>query len=178
MILSYSEIIELILSDVVKGSSIELVNAASLDIQLGNTVMIEHDFANPIIDLRDRKPLAMRTALIPAEGYMLRPGEFILAHSLEVFNLPDDISAQYHLKSSMGRIGLDHCLAGWCDAGWHGSVLTLELKNVSRFHTVRLFAGDLIGQMVFHRHELVPRHASYAAKGRYNGDLTVKGMKA
>lgn len=109
---------------------------------------------------------------------LIRSGAVVGADSGNINAASLDVSAQYHLKSSMGRIGLDHCLAGWCDAGWHNSVLTLELKNVSRFHTVVLHEDDLIGQMVFHRHAAVSVADSYAARGRYNNDLTVEGIKA
>ena len=56
----------------------------------------------------------------------------------------------------MARIGLDHLNAGWCDAGWHGSVLTLELKNCCRSHEIVLTNGDFIGQIIFFSHEEVP----------------------
>lgn len=64
-----------------------------------------------------------------------------------------------------------------CDAGWNGSALTLELKNITQFHTIRLTDGDPIGQMVFFKHEEVPAERSYAARGRYNRDETVSGIK-
>ena len=77
----------------------------------------------------------------------------------------------------MARIGLDHLNAGWCDAGWHGSVLTLEFKNCSRNHEIILQVGDLIGQVIFFSHEEVPEGKDYSARGNYNGDKTVTGAK-
>lgn len=179
MILSYSEILELLATGVVVGSDPELVNGSSLDVRLGPTVLREQPNAShpTITNLRDRIAMKLFSLPIPKVGYVFAPGDFILAHTIEKFNLPLNLSAQYFLKSSMGRIALDHCLAGWCDAGWNDSVLTLELQNVSKFHSVRLFPGDLIGQMVFHRHLPVPADRSYAQRGRYNHDSTVKGMK-
>jgi dCTP deaminase len=109
--------------------------------------------------------------------YILYPGEFILASTHELFNLPNYISASYALKSSMARIGLEHLNAGWCDAGWHGSVLTLELKNMTRSHEIVLHHLDLIGQMCFFRHKPVSDEDSYACRGRYNKDKTVSGAK-
>ena len=64
-----------------------------------------------------------------------------------------------------------------CDAGWHGSTLTLELHNTLRFTNLRLTAGMPIGQMLFHMHHPVPKDRSYAARGRYNGDASVSGVK-
>ena len=67
--------------------------------------------------------------------------------------------------------------AGWCDPGWNGSALTMELKNMLRFHSIRLREHDSIGQMVFFRVSPVPEQNSYAAVGRYNNDTSVTGVK-
>lgn len=156
----------------------ELINSASIDILLGDSVMVE---AQPYqsgyeVALGDRMPLLMSKVYI-GDGYCLKPGEFILAQSAQRFHLPSHISAEYKLKSSMARIGLEHLTAGWCDAGWHGSVLTLELKNMTRYHSIRIRPGDKIGQMVFFSHAPVPYDRSYAARGRYNNDVEATGVK-
>jgi len=64
-----------------------------------------------------------------------------------------------------------------CDAGWHGSSLTLELKNVSRYHKLIIRPGMPIGQMVFFRHKPVRHDQSYAVKGRYNNQKEVTESK-
>lgn len=153
------------------------VNAASIDITLGYKVL--HEVTGIAVrTLRDRQPLAMREQLLDQHSpFIMKPGEFILGHSNETFNLPNNISALYTLKSSMARIGLNHLNAGWCDAGWNNSVLTLELQNVTRYHDIGLVQGDRIGQMLFFKHPPVPEAMSYANRGRYNGDNTVKGIK-
>ncbi len=151
------------------------INASSLDVTLGDSVLVERPSG-----LRGRVRLGedkLETYKVDiTEGYTLAPGEFILAHTREVFNLPDSISAEYKLKSSMARVGLEHLNAGWCDAGWNGSVLTLELKNMTRMHEIVIKAGDKIGQMVFFRHQPAGEH-SYRIKGRYNGDKSVTSAK-
>jgi dCTP deaminase len=179
-LLSYHAIMGLLEKSVVKWAAPENVNATSLDITLGEIVMVELD-ADPgkdltVVSLGERTPLNMLEVNI-ADGIILEPGQFILAQSKEVFNLPSYISAEYKLKSSMARIGLEHLNAGWCDAGWNGSVLTLELKNMTQHHRLFIKAGDKIGQTVFFEHVAVPAHASYSVRGRYNGDTTVKGIK-
>lgn len=181
MLLGYEQIIELLEVGIVARSSPQLVNPASLDVTLGPRVLVEDRSASGYditLNLRERTPMhVVDYDLRVHNGIYLRPGQFILAHTEEVFNLPKDVSAEYHLKSSMARIGLQHLKAGWCDAGWNGSVLTLELKNITQYHTIYLQYGDLIGQMTFFRHQPVPDHASYAVVGRYNGDTTVQGAK-
>jgi deoxycytidine triphosphate deaminase len=81
------------------------------------------------------------------------------------------------LKSSLARSGLEHSQAGWADAGWHDSALTLELSNLLSNHTLHLEAGMAIGQMIFFRHTKVPEEFLYSTKGRYNGDRTVQEIK-
>ena len=184
-LLAHNEISLLLDDGVVTHAKREHINSASLDIQLGNTILIERTDVKLYqqgdlkrISLRDREQLTTIEWDLEREGpYIIYPGEFILAHSVEIFNLPNNISAEYKLKSSMARIGLDHLNAGWCDAGWHGSVLTLELKNCTRNHEIIIRAGDMIGQMIFFSHEEVPEGKSYADRGRYNNDKTVSGAK-
>lgn len=118
--------------------------------------------------------------LQPAEIAVLRPGMFCLASTIEAFNMPDDLTAQFFLRSSAARLGLNHMLAGFIDPGFNGANLTLELHNVSQSHRITLEPGDRIGQIVFHRHEPVSADQSYRTRGRYNGQMgTVasKGIK-
>lgn len=177
-LLSATEIFKLIESGVIENSSFERVNAASLDLVLGSKIQTEvNPYKQPKLSLRRRESMYTNEIDISSKGYILAPGEFILAHTREVFNLPDHISAEYKLKSSMARIGLEHLNAGWCDAGWHGSVLTLELKNMTQFHSIELHEGDKIGQIIFFSHAVVPKELSYATKGSYNGDKSVHGAK-
>jgi dCTP deaminase len=143
----------------------ELLNPASLDVRLGNFLMVENICDPELL----RIDISHRTE---DEPFMLQPGEFCLAETLELFNLSDDISCQFVLKSSRARSGLNHLLAGWCDPGWHGSKLTLELKNERLHHPLPLYPGLKIGQMVFHVMSNTPMR-SYAETGHYNNHLTV-----
>jgi len=179
-LLSYTELLELQKRGVIKNSLPDHINGSSIDITLGPTILVEkQDRLIRTVSLRGREPLQMREVklIAPSDEYVLQPGEFILAQSEQVFNLPANLSAEYKLKSSMGRIALEHMNAGWCDAYWHGSVLTLELANLTRYHAIRIKVGDFVGQVVFFRHTAVPEWAGYAKRGRYNNDKTVQGVK-
>lgn len=74
-------------------------------------------------------------------------GDFIIASTEEVFNLPDNLAATLALKSTIGRMGMSHCLACWADPGFKGQ-MTLELYVVGH-SKIELYAGMKIGQMVF-----------------------------
>lgn len=177
-LLSYNRLCELIEQGVIQGAKFEDVNSSSIDIHLGANILEEAScHAGSRLSLRDRDKMPATLHQIPKAGYVLFPGEFILAQSQELFNLPNNISAEYKLKSSMARIGLEHMNAGWCDAGWHGSVLTLEFKNMLQHSSIILREGDKIGQVIFFEHESVPAEKSYATRGRYNQDKTVTGIK-
>lgn len=173
MLLSYTEICELIEQGVIKNTSYDHVNSASLDVVIGPDILLEKPSDEPIY-LSAKCPLTMEKGTLP---HLMFPGDFILAQSQEIFHLPNNISAEYKLKSSIARIGLEHLNAGWCDAGWNGSVLTLELKNNSSYHIIGLSPGDKIGQLIFFKHTPVPADKSYAVRGRYNGDKSVQGVK-
>lgn len=146
-----------------------LVNPASIDVRLGDTILIESVQSRELVAY----PLGQHCEDNP---YELKPGQFCLAQTVETFNLPDTIAAQFMLKSSRAREGLEHLMAGYCDPGWHGSVLTLELHNSRQLWPQLLWPGMKIGQMVFHVMSEPPRR-SYAITGRYNSDATVTGSK-
>lgn len=185
-LLSYNKLCELVSTQVITNVKQEQINSTSIDITLGGMLLVENVQNNPafaisekkLVSLRDRHKLDMKHHILgEGESFSLHPGQFILAQSEQMFNLPNNISAEYKLKSSMARIGLEHMNAGWCDAGWHGSVLTLEFKNMTQDHIIQLHRGVGIGQVVFFEHEPVPDDRSYAVRGRYNGDKEVSGIK-
>jgi deoxycytidine triphosphate deaminase len=161
-------------NNMVQGHSKTCLNPASLDVRLGRYIKYETAHGWREHDLQ------------PAPGqqnpYLLTPKEFILAHTCEMFNLPDGhgacdqaIAARFALKSSAGRVGLQHLMAAYCDPGWHGSTLTLELVNVSSYHPIKLHFEQRIGQMIFETVAVPER--SYAEVGRYNNDLVVTHSK-
>ena len=148
-----------------------LINASSIDITLGENIFVEaydNNVDQQIIDLSEGKFMDMDKISIKNSPYLLEPGDFILAESEQYFNLPNSIAGLYVLKSTLARNGLNHLNAGWCDPGFHDSKLTLELQNVTKYHTWRLRCGMKIGQIFFLKGKLVPQDKSYAKKGQYN----------
>src|SRR5262249_10435549 len=159
---------------VVENCPRELINGASIDVTLGAKILRElsppHDVEDAVdellhgpsrvarwpIDFRARQPLRVEEIVLGNKAYQLAPGEFILAATEQLFHLPPDIAMELRMKSSAARIGINHSLAGWADPTWHGSALTLELKNETRYHTLLLRPGDRIAQVIFHRCAPVP----------------------
>jgi len=177
--LSYMQLCEIVDDGVITPVEHDAINASSIDIHLGDEIVVESARFGAVVDPHARTNFPQRKISLAERGgtYDLAPGEFVLAHSVEVFNLPRNISAEFRLKSSGARSGLNNLFACHCDAGWHGSTLTLELHNVLRYTAIRLTAGMRIGQMLFHEHKWVPVDRSYAARGRYNNDRSVQEVK-
>ena len=178
MLLSYTDLCQLQNMNIIQNSGRDHINGASIDVTLGNTVMCECPLEEGIVvNLAKKSTPKMVSKDISATGIVLAPGEFILAQTEQVFNLPANIAAKFKLKSSAARAGLQHAFAGWCDPGWHGSVLTLELTNALSHHYLKLEVGMKIGQMIFYRVVPVPAEHSYAQRGQYNGDVNVTASK-
>lgn len=176
MLLTYTALCDLVRDGVLENSSIDAVNAASIDIHLGDSVSTEVAYAG-MVDLKAKQAPSMEPREIDDGGFMLHPGQFCLVNTREVFHLPDDLACEYKLKSSLARAGLNHSLAGWADPGFHGATLTLELHNALQYHPLLLRPGMPIGQLVFWRGEPVPSQHSYRVKGRYNGQREATGSK-
>lgn len=145
-----------------------LLNPASLDVLLGDSLLIES------VESRELVPYPLHQHS-EANPYQWQPGQFLLAPTRETFAMPDTVAGEFRLKSSRAREGADQALAVWLDPGWHGSVLTLELRNNRQLHWLPLWPGMKIGQIVFHPCEAPQR--SYALTGRYNGDAAVMASK-
>ena len=178
-LLSFKQLCRLIDNGVIENASHDHVNSASIDLVLGDVIMVEKP-EERVINMLDKDAGHLETILMSDKGYVVPPGGVILAHTVEVFHLPNDISGEYKLKSTMARNFFNHLNAGWADAGWNGSVLTLEFVNHMQHHSVYIKPGMKCGQMVFFGHERVPNDKSYAVRGQYNGDKSVtagKGLK-
>ena len=146
-----------------------LVNPASLDVRLGENILIETP-DDPML-----RPYSIK-GFTEDNPYPLQPREFILGETIETFFLPSFLAGQFALKSSRARQGFEHLMAGYCDPGWQGSKLTLELQNARSFHWLGIWPGMRIGQIVFHRMSQTPAE-DYSIVGRYNFDRHVTPAK-
>lgn len=171
MRLSYIDLVKLV-DDGVIDADPKNINGASIDVRLGREIKVERakpdgDFG--LVDLRHAKERGVDFDVVDiSSGHMLLPGQFSLAHTVETFNLPNYICADFRLRSSIARCGLNALLANWCDPGFHGAQLTLELHNVCQHHALLVTEGLLVGQMIFDLVDAVPDDRSYATVGRYN----------
>ncbi|MBC7310845.1 MAG: dCTP deaminase [Actinomycetales bacterium] len=128
-----------------------MIQPSSVDVRLDKYFRLFDNHKYPYIDPAEAQPDLTRLVEVdPNEGFVLHPGEFVLASTLETVSLPDDLAARVEGKSSLGRLGLlTHATAGFVDPGFSGHV-TLELSNVATL-PIMLWPGMKIGQLAFFR---------------------------
>lgn len=146
----------------------EQIQPASVDVRLGNTFSIVADMSRGILSLDNE--IVYKT--ITADTYVLLPGQFVLASTMEYFELPDNLTAFVEGRSSLGRIGLFIQNAGWVDPGFQGEI-TLELFNANRC-AIELKAGRRVGQLVFAQ---LDETALNPYTGKYQGQRGATGSR-
>ena len=109
------------------------LGSCSIDFHLGNTFKIFNHSKYPYIDPRSPNLTSelMKDIVVPGdEPFIMRPGEFCLATTVENLKLSDDLLGRLEGRSSLGRIGIIvHSTASRFDPGWDGTPV-LELGNI------------------------------------------------
>lgn len=146
----------------------EQIQPASVDIRLGDTFSIVDDLPTGIITLDHET--TYRT--IKTDRYLLLPGQFVLASTMEYFELPNHLTAFVEGRSSLGRMGLFIQNAGWVDPGFRGEI-TLELFNANRC-AIELKTGRRVGQLVFAE---MDDTAQNPYSGKYQGQKGATGSR-
>lgn len=119
------------------------IQPASIDLTLANEWLTFPE-GTEAIDMDHAK--AVGTEKTVAEAYLLQPHELILCSTVEYVEIPRDLQAQVHGKSSLGRLGLlVHVTAGFIDPGFRGKI-TLEMYNLNN-RPILLRAGKPICQL-------------------------------
>lgn len=143
----------------------DLVQPNSVDIRLGNH-FVWYTPGIGVIDPYDRNSVTSSVEEIRADSFILHPGQFVLAETLECIGLPDNIVATIEGKSSIARLGVTlHQTGGWIDAGFRGTI-TLEMANVNA-RPVKVYAGMPIGQLVFYTTERAEMPYDKKADAKY-----------
>lgn len=146
----------------------EQIQPASVDVRLGNTFSIVEDSSTGIITMENR----ISYKIIETDTYILLPGQFVLATTMEYFSLPNNLTAFVEGRSSLGRMGLFIQNAGWVDPGFKGEI-TLELFNANRC-AIELKAGRRVGQLVFAQ---MDDDALHPYNGKYQGQKGATGSR-
>ncbi len=105
-------------------------------------MVFEHS-RHSFIDPREPKSIgdAMRTIVVEEDGrFIMQPGDFALASTIESLELPNDLLGRLEGRSSIARLGITvHSTAAVFEPGWIGTA-TMELSNLGRM-PVALYPG-------------------------------------
>ncbi len=119
------------------------LGSISIDFRLGRTFMVFEHSRHSFIDPRRPQSIAdaMRTILVEEdEPFIMQPGDFALASTVESLELPDDLLGRLEGRSSIARLGITvHSTAAVFEPGWVGTA-TMELSNLGRM-AVALYPG-------------------------------------
>lgn len=151
------------------------LGSCSVDLRLGRQFRIFNHSRLPYIDPLNPSlstDMMKEVRLKDGERFILQPGDFVLATTVENIHLPDDLVGRLEGRSSLGRLGIVvHSTASIFDPGWHG-VVVMELGNSGRM-PVALYPGMRICSMTFEQLSSpaeVPYYKKKAAK--YVGQKT------
>lgn len=109
------------------------LGACSVDLRLSRSFQVFEYSKHPYVDLKSDKPVSdyMRKIEIEdSQPFIIQPGSFVLAATVEWLELSDDIAARLEGRSSLGRLGvIVHSTAGLFSPGWAG-IPVMELGNL------------------------------------------------
>ncbi|WP_329128281.1 dCTP deaminase [Streptomyces caniferus] len=116
------------------------VNPNSYNVRLGPTLLT---YKAPVLDAHRSNPT--HRIEIGADGYVLKPGQLYLGHTVEQVGSDTFVPLLFG-RSSVGRLGLFvEITAPIGDIGFHGQ-WTLMLSPIRPLH---VYAGMKIGQIMF-----------------------------
>jgi deoxycytidine triphosphate deaminase len=122
------------LADYITTSDMDRFQPASVELHLGPILQVEQkNGSHKEHDLREG-------------DYTVKPGDFLLASTIEWCDLPINLLGRVEGKSSNARRGLViHCTGGFIDPGFQGQI-TLEIAHLGKAPLV-LSLGQKIAQL-------------------------------
>jgi dCTP deaminase len=132
---------------------------------LGDSFRVFEHSKNSYIDpaKKDYSNEITRTIKVKnGEQFIMQPGDFVLAVTLERVKIAPDLMGRLEGRSSLGRLGIVvHSTASIFDPGWDGNPV-LELGNLGRM-AVALTVGMRICAMTFEELSS-PAESPYASR--------------
>lgn len=154
----------------------EFLQPASYDLHLDKYFLVFNKEEIGMLDVKEKPKKLMREIVAnEKDGFVIHPGEFVLANIVEITGVDNKHVGRLEGKSSLGRIGLIiHATAGFLDPG-NKLRLTLELANVSPI-PIKIYPGMKIAQIAFEElsTECERPYGSSTLNSKYKGDLKVK----
>ena len=111
------------------------LGSCSIDLRLGNEFRIFDHSKYPFIDPYEKNyngDVTREITLKKGEKFIMQPGDFVLAVTLEHVKIAPHLMGRLEGRSSLGRLGIVvHSTASTFDPGWDGKPV-LELGNLGR----------------------------------------------
>jgi dCTP deaminase len=131
----------------------EMLGPCSVDLHLLDEFLVFE--VGRVIDPKEDNTSNQVTQLIKTDGkpFIIAPGQFILASTVERITLSKSIAGTLEGRSSIARLGIIVHAAGLVNAGTgivKPSRLTLEV-SCQNSSPVKLYPGMKIVQIIFHR---------------------------
>ncbi len=127
------------------------LGSCSLDLRLGDKFRVFDHSKNPYLDPTKKdytNEITSEVKVRKNDAFIMQPGDFVLAVTMERVKIPDDLLGRLEGRSSLGRLGIVvHSTASIFDPGWDGQCV-LELGNLGRM-PVALYPGMRICAMAF-----------------------------
>lgn len=126
------------------------LGSCSIDLGLGKNFRVFEHSRYPYIDpfKKDSGDFTKEIEIKDNEPFIIQPGDFVLATTIENVEIPDNLIGRLEGRSSIGRLGvIIHSTASTIDAGFRGHI-TLELANMGKM-PVALYPGMRICSISF-----------------------------
>lgn len=124
----------------------EHLHSASYDVTI-NAIVREIISYSDVVDLADQDKIdAMYSSVDISDGFIIKPGQYILCTLNEKVTLPENVIARVMPRTRLTRMGL--LIAGqFCNPTYSG-VLQIGLQNVSP-NNIKITKGIAVAQLVF-----------------------------
>ncbi len=155
MLLSDNEIVKLVQSSrpLIAPFDEKRLQSASYDVALDGYIQEIVPLPGAVNLLDQRIVDSVYKPVDISNGYMLKPGQFVLCKLAECIKLPDDIAAHIMPRTRFTRFGL-LVSAQHCNPSYAGT-LSIGLHNASS-NNIALVPGMPVAQLVFERLTSVP----------------------
>ena len=123
------------------------IQAACVDLRLGNQFRVFKVLAEPFIDIKENKDYTELVQISDDQAFILHPREFVIGITKERVKLPADLAGYVDGRSSLGRLGITaHITSSFVDPTFDGK-LALEISNLGRM-PVKLYPGMRVCKLV------------------------------
>jgi dCTP deaminase len=162
--------------------SVKQIGAASIDLRMGNVVLMVRARGSSHVDPAARKTTMSRRVLRAADvdkeqkheryeipfgtRFLLHPGSLALVPTLEWIKLPADLMGTVTARSTWAREGLSIATATLIESNYEG-IATLELANLGQI-PIALYPGLRIAQIAI---ATVEGDTSRESEGQFGGSF-------